>query len=857
MWKDLQYAGRMLRRQRGLSAVVVLTLALAIGANTAIFSLMDALLLQALPVRDPQGLMLLQWSTLRKPEFHSSSTYGDCVSATGGKGAQSSCSFSVPFYTALRQQTRSLEAVTASSGGDAYVLTGNGRANDFTALPVAGNYFNVLGVRPLKGRMLTPSDDTPNAPLAMVLSYAYWRQAFAGSSAAVGQTVKLNNVPATIVGVAEAQFTALTPGRVYEGWVPLVAQAKLDPDWNEERQDRPSSIWLTLFGRVRPGYTTQQAAAEVSGIFRNQMLAGAKPLSKPEDNPRVALLPAQTNLVGARGRYTQPLTVLMWTVGAILLLACVNVAGLLLGRASARQKEFALRRALGAGAGRILRQVLAESLLLACLGGALGLGLAWIAARGLLGIISAATYRGTLGLHVALDGRVLLFTLGATVATGLLFGLLPGLRGARADLNRSLKDSVGNSTASRGRRWRWVHWGNGLVVAQVGLCMVVLAGAGLLVRTLQNLRAVPAGFTTSNLLMFELAPASLGYKDARTVRLYEQLQQQIGALPGVEGVSYSNSPLLSGDLSSTSFAITPGAKEVDSDVMAVGLGFFATLHMPLLQGREFVPSDFVVRNPEDVPADANPAAKAPPGPPVSVVVNELFARQYLSPGSPIGRIFGRGNNGSSGGYQVVGVSADAKYQSLRETDQPTVYTPSSDGYANFEVRTAGNPMALLPAVRNVVHNADANLPLSRPTTQARNIDQLLFNERLMAGLASCFGGLALLLACIGLYGLLAQEVRRRTREIGIRMALGAQRAQVLRMVLALGAGLSVVGLGLGVAGAWGLTRYLHSMLFGVTAMDATTLGLVGALLLAVGLAACLVPARRATKVDPLEALRYE
>ena len=857
MWKDLQYATRMLRRQRGLSAVIVLTLALAIGANTAIFSLMDALLLQALPVRDPQGLMLLQWSALQRPEFHSSSSYGDCASYLRGKGAQSGCSFSVPFYNALRQQTRSLEAVTASSGGDTFVLTGNGQADNLSALPVAGNYFSVLGVRPLKGRMLTPYDDTPGAPVAMVLSYAYWQKAFAGSSEAVGRTVQLNNVPATIVGVTDPRFEALTPGSVYQGWVPLAARAKLDPDWNAEHEDRPSSIWLTLFGRVRAGYTAEQATAEVSGIFRNQMLGGAEPLSKPADNPRVALLPAQSNLVGARGRFTQPLTVLMWTVGAILLLACVNVAGLLLGRASARQKEFALRRALGAGAGRILRQVLTESLMLACLGGAIGLGLAWVTSRALLEVISASTYRGSLGMHVALDGRVLLFTLGATLATGLLFGLVPGLRGARADLNRSLKDSVGNRAASRGRRWRWAHWGNALVVAQVGLCMVVLAGAGLLVRTLENLRAVPAGFTTSNLLMFGLAPASLGYKDARTIQLYEQLQQQIGALPGVQGVSYSNSPLLSGNLSRTSWAITPGAKEVDSDVMPVGLGFFATLRLPLLQGRELMPSDFVVRPPEDAPAHAQPAAKAPPGPPVAVVVNELFARKYLSPGSPIGRIFGRGNNGSSGGYVVVGVSANAKYQSLREVEQPTVYMPSLDGYANFEVRTAGDPMALLPAVRNVVRKADANLPLSRPTTQTRAIDQLLFNERLMAGLASCFGGLALLLACIGLYGLLAQEVRRRTREIGIRMALGAQRAQVLRMVLALGATLSVVGLGLGLAGAWGLTRFLHSMLFGVQAMDALTLAVVGALLLAVGLAACLVPARRATRVNPLEALRYE
>ena len=855
MRKDLVYAGRMLRRQRGLSTVIVVTLALAIGANTAIFSLMDALLLQALPVRDPQTLMLMQWSTLQRPEIHSSSSYGDCRSYLRGKGEQRGCSFSVPFYNALREQTRSLEAVTASAGGNTYVLTEQGQARNARAMAVAGNYFSVLGVRPATGRMLTSADDVAGAPIAMVISYAYWQSAFAGSRGVVGATVALNHVPATIVGVAEPRFTALTPGRVFDGWVPLAAQPKITPYWNEEQRDRPSSIYLTLFGRVRPGFTAGQAQAEVSGIFRNQMLAGPQPLSKPQDDPRVTMLPAQTGLVGVRGQFTQPLTVLMWTVGAILLIACANVAGLLLGRASARQKEFALRRALGAGGGRILRQLLTESLLLAGIGGILGLGLAWVAARALMDFLSAGTERGALGMHVALDGRVLLFTLGATLATGLLFGLAPGLRGARTDLNRSLKDSMGSTAASGGRRFRWAHLGNALVVAQVGLCMVVLAGAGLLVRTLENLRAVPAGFTTSNVLMFGLQPQEAGYNGARRVQIYQTLLERIAALPGVLGASYSSSPLLSGDLSRTSYKITPGGKDVDSDVMPVGLNFFATMRIPLLEGREFVPTDFMPETEQT--ASAKPAAKAPPGPPVAVVVNEMFARQYLGPGVPIGRIFGQGDNGSSGGYVVVGVSANAKYQSLREATQPTVYTPSAEGSGNFEVRTAGDAMAMLAAVRNAIRNVDPGMPLSQPTTQAENIDQLLFNERLTAGLASCLGGLALLLACIGLYGLLAQEVRRRTREIGIRMALGAQRAQVLRMVLALGAGLGVLGLGVGVAGAWGLTRYLGSMLFGVTAMDATTLGLVGALLLAVALAACLVPARRATKVDPLEALRYE
>ncbi|MGH3185172.1 MAG: FtsX-like permease family protein, partial [Streptosporangiaceae bacterium] len=335
--------------------------------------------------------------------------------------------------------------------------------------------------------------------------------------------------------------------------------------------------------------------------------------------------------------------------------------------------------------------------------------------------------------------------------------------------------------------------------------------------------------------------------------LYQQIQEHIGALPAVRGVSFSESPLLSGDLSSTGYRITPGGKEMDADVLPVGLNFFATMHLPLVLGREFLPTDFVPE-PDNPPAKA---ATAKPGPPVAIIVNEAFVHNYLGPGNPLGRIFGKGNNGSSGGYVVVGVVGNALYQNLRDTAAPTTYLPSSEGFANFEVRTAGDPMALLPSVRQALRTVDPNLPLAHPSTQTANVDRLLFNERMLADLSSCFAGLALLLACIGLYGLLAQEVTRRTREIGIRMALGAERGHVLRMVVGLGLALAAIGLAAGVGGAWAATRYLKSMLFGVSPVDPATLAGVGALLLAVALAACLIPARRATKVDPLVALRYE
>jgi predicted permease len=842
--QDLRFARRTLARHRGLSAVIVLTLALAIGANTAIFSLMDALLLAPLPVRSPQTLMLLRWTAHRRPDFHSSSSYGDCDTRIT-KLSASSCSFSLPFFHELQTSARSLSAVTASGGTSEFNLSGHGAASMVSAMYVAGNYFSVLGVGPAAGRMLEASDDTPGAPIAVVLSYRFWQRAFGGSRGVIGRSLALNNTPVTVVGVAAPSFTSLTPGRVSDAWLPLSARAKLTPDFRPQSEDA-GAIWLVLLARLRAGYRPAQAQAEVSGMFRRDLLAGPKPKAKPGDAVRVAVESAQSGLSGARGQFTEPLTVLMWAVGAILLIACANVAGLLLGRAKARHKELAVRRALGAGGWRIARQLLTESLTLAAVGGLLGLALAFWGARVLLAAMASAANR-PLGFTVHLDPRVLLFALGVTLVTGLLFGLAPAWRGTRGDLSRSLKDAVGNS---EGGRRRWLHLGNALVVAQVALCAVVLAAAGLMVRTLANLRAVNPGFDTRNLLLFQIQPELIGYKGARVNQLYDRIQRHLAALPGVLGVTYSESPLVSGDLWESSFHITPKGKSVQSDMMAVGLNFFSTMHIPLRLGREFRATDFVAR------PDA-PPAKAAAGPPTPVIVNETFARRYLAPGGPMGRIFGRGDDGSKAGYAVVGVSADTKYESLSAKLAPTVYEPSLDGYAIFEVRAAAAPLALVPEVRRAVRAIDPNLPVDRPSTQARNIDRTLFRERMLAWLSGLLGGLALLLAAIGLYALLAQEVGRRTREIGIRMALGAERGHVLRMVVSLGAALAGVGLTAGLAGAWAATRALRTLLYGVSPADPFTAAGVALLLLGVALAACWLPARRATRVDPLMALREE
>ncbi|MGH9476412.1 MAG: ABC transporter permease [Terriglobales bacterium] len=853
MWNDLRYTLRSLRRHRGLTAVIVLTLALAIGANTAIFSVMDGLLLRALPVRNSQSLLLFQWEANKAPKgITSSSSFGDCRhSSFRRNGNTSSCSFSVPFFHELQRQAHTLAGVTAFGGSGGDTLVARGEAARIRDQRVAGNYFQVLGLKPELGRLLTAGDNRVGAAPVMVLSYQMWQQRFGGDRGVVGTTVELNRHAVTIVGVAKPTFTGLTPGSEMDAWVPLSLRRTLDPDWTP-REDAASSIWLVMVGRAKPGVSQEAAQAEVSGLFRNAMLNGPKPLAQASDNPRVTLVSAQSGLNGARGEFEQPLVLLLWLVGAILLIACANIAGLLVGRAQVRSKEFALRRALGAGSGRIVRQLLSESLLLAVVGGIVGLGLAWVAGQALVALLQSSGM-GRMALAAPLDARVLAFALGVTILTGILSGLVPALHGARGSLAASLKDGLGNSTSASGRRrWRWLHAGNGLVVAQVALCVVVLAGAGLLVRTLENLRSVDPGFATENLLLFSLAPGSAGYHGSQLLDVLSRVQNGIAALPGVRDVSYASSPLLAGDLwdSDVRMEPKPGVKTQDVQQLAIGLGYFQTMHVALLRGRVFRATDFV-------PTPPPGAKRNPHAPPRSVIVNQSFVQNYVGGGEALGREFGYDNDGAHPQFTIIGVVGNTKYQDLRTVIAPTMYTPLDDFYASFVVRTAGAPMALLPGVRRAVHDIDANMPVVNPATEAETIDQLLFQERMLAKLASLFAALALLLAAIGLYALLAQEVTRRTREIGIRMALGAERRQVLRLVVGLGLGLAAGGIGLGLAGALAATRYLHSLLYGVGASDPLTLTGVGIILLGVAFAACWLPARRATHVDPMVALRYE
>jgi predicted permease len=882
--QNVHYALRMLRKSPGFTAVAVLTLALGIGANTAIFSLIDGILMRSLPVQDPQSLVVLKWRAHKVPDRHNSSSYGDCKqNYAPNHGPATACSFSEPFFHDVAAHANVFSNVAAFANAGQLDLSGNGTASLLRAQGVSGEFFALLGVRAAAGRLIMPRDDSPSASPVVVLNYGYWETQFGGDPSAVGKTVRLNNVPFTIIGVADSRFNSLSPGRVYDAWVPLSVTPQLaSQPWVKTRATDVYSWWLVIIGRLTPGVSRTEAQAAVTTLFQNAMLHGPKPFSKPEDDPRVDALPAQSGLTGVTQDISRELYVLMSAVGIVLLIACANVAGLLLSRATARQKEMAVRLALGAGRTRIVGQLLTESMLLSLVGGAVGILFAEWGTRAIVSLMASNSDQ-PLGFSPGIDWRVLAFTLATSAATGLIFGLAPALRSTRLDLTPALKERVGSSAGESRASGRWLNVGNGLVVAQVTLAVVVLVGAGLLVRTLQKLRNIDPGFDTRNVLTFELDPTLIGYKTPQIDSFYRNLQQRLGTLPGVESVSYSSDTLLSGSLWSTGFHLrgTPKDQISEADYLQVGADFFSMMRMRVLAGRSFTSADFAAAEiaQENATAresaqDAKEAGALPEGSttpatsaaneaPIPVIVNKTLVQKYFPKVNPLGQHFGEREadpekgDWASPGWAIVGVVNDAKYDDLRGAIEPTIYAPASGRNTSFELRTAANPGATTSAVRSAVSQMDSNLPVFNVHTQTELIDRLLFQERIIAKLSGFFGVLALVLACIGLYGLLSYEVSRRTREIGIRVALGARPGDVLRLIVGQGMILVVVGLVVGLGVALSVTRYLQSMLYDLHATDPVTMIAVGALLGLVAFIACYNPARRAVRVDPMVALRYE
>jgi predicted permease len=879
LYEDLRYGIRTVGKNKGFAAVAILTLALGIGANTAIFSLIDAALLRAIPVRDASQLVLVQWGAHKEATHRSYSSYGDCRDAQQA-GTAGGCSFSEPFFQEVRRRSGLFSSLAAFAAGDRLDLSGNGAASTVEEPEcVSGNYFETLGVQPALGRLINAEDDKPTAPSVVVLSYNYWRSQFGGAPSAVGKKILLNKVPYTIIGVAEPRFDSLSPGNIIQIWIPLSTLPQLTEQWDNRDVDA-SNWWLVLVGRMQPGTMRAQAQAVVSTMFHNEMISGAKPMFKPEDDPAISLTPVEQGLTGIRTDSSTPLHVLMLAVGIVLLIACANVAGLMLARATSRQKEMAVRFALGASRGRILRQLLTESLMLSLTGGALGILFASWCDASIVTFLNSGE-NGSPLFSPSIDTRVLVFTAVVSILTGVLFGLAPALRGLRVELTPALKEGAGGSSRTVRAGKAWLNVGNGLVVAQVALSVVVLAWAALLVRTLQNLKNLDPGFDTRNILTFSLDPTLVGYKSTDSDNMYRELKSRLSGMPGVVSVSYSWLPLLSGGLWTSSFHLrgTPKDEESNTDMLPVGPEFFGTMRIPLLAGREFTAVDFATAQTiatAQAAQRAEEAAKLKPGakpgassghaadvPATPAIVNKAFRKKYFPNVSAVGQRFGQQDadpekgTQKSPGWEIVGVVADAKYNQLRRDVQPTTYIPNSGGRVAFAMRTQTEPEKFVPQIRAIVWQIDANLPVYDVRTESQQIDRQILKERLTARLSGFFGALALMLACIGLYGLVSYEVARRTREIGIRASLGAERREVLRLMLSEGMRLALVGAFIGIGLALALTRYAKELLYGVRAADPFIYLAVTVLLVGVTLAACYVPARRATRVDPVVALRHE
>jgi predicted permease len=871
--QDLRYALRMLAKSPGFATVAILTLALGIGANTAIFSVIDAVMLRALPVEDSQHLAIFSWSSHHDPKLRNHSDFGDC----DGNGGTRDCSFSVPFYEALRSHTTAFSGVAAFAGPRDVGLSGNGPATIARGEYVSGDYFSTIGAKTVLGRPLGLADDGPTASPVIVLDYGYWRRAFGADPSAVGRTVHLNNVDAAIVGVAEPGFTSLTPGKRQDFFMPLSLGKRVRGEWwgTGDRLSDPASWWVVLAGRLKSGVSIEQAQAEASMLLNAEVAHLAKPVFSEGDTPALRLLPAREALNGESSEIAPMLELIMTAVGFVLFIACANVAGLILARSANRQKELAVRQALGAGRVRIVRQLLTESVLLATCGGALGILVAVWGVHTLTRLMSSGLER-PFPFVIAPDWRVLAFTSGVTFATGILCGLAPSFRSARPDLTPSLRENASFISGGALQGGLRVRPGDALVVAQVALSVVVLVGAGLLVRTLHKLQTLNPGFDKQNVLLFGIHPSLAGYKNHQTVELYRQLQKRFEALPGVVSASYSEDALLSGSWSAGDVHLDGALPKsnVNAAKLRVGLDFFRTMGIPVLAGRAFTPADvaseeatYALLIAAAEAASGGPGKAAPPnlGPqpaPEPVLVNQAFARKFFPNQSPVGLRLGNAQRdepatGPQPGYLIVGIAGDTKYSRLRRDIMPTIFLPLVGNSAHFELRTAGDPTALVKQVRAIVSQADNNLPLFDVRTQAQQIEQALYQERLMSRLSSFFALLALILSCIGLYGLLSYEVARRTRELGIRMALGAQRPELMRLVVHRGLVLALAGAVIGIGAARAVTGLMATMLYSVRPYDPATFASVCFVLMLVALAACSIRARRAMRIDPMAALRDE
>lgn len=831
--RDVRFAFRTLAKSPGFTAVAVITLALGIGANTAIFSVINAVMLRMLPVRNPDQLVQVGFQGKHSGE----SFVGE--------------SFSYPLFKELRQHNQVFTDISAFDYWD--LLDARPESSSFASEPakaqlVSVNFFSILGVNAIMGRTFAPDEDSgAGAHAVAVISYGLWTRMFARDPSVLGKKLVIEETPFTIIGVAPSHFSGASPGRNYDLWVPVSMQPEALPGGN--RLTQSDTNWLSLVARLKPGVSTEQGRAGLDVVY--QQLQRERDISKWSEQDRrdffthrIVLLPAATGTDYLRREFSRPLFLLMAMVGLVLLIACANVANLLLARASARQREIAVRLALGAGRWRLTRQLLTESVLLALAGGVLGVLLAYWGSSVLVTLMSLGPNRVTLDVHP--DLSVLGFTLLIALATGLGFGLAPALRATRLGAIGSVQPGFHSQTTSRSGR----RLGRGLVIAQVALSLVMIIGAGLLVRTLRNLETIDPGFNRNNVLLFGLDPTKAGYKGEQVARLRHSVLERIRQIPGVRSASFSFlTPISGGGWDNQAryvegYTPEPG-EDMDVYLNAVGPQFFETLGTPVLFGRDFGPQD-------------------KPGSPLVALINQRMARRFFGDSNPIGKHFRLGPWSGHSGLEIIGVVRDAKYMSLREQAPPTAYLyipqmpeGASPGGVAVEVSSVVPPMSLVPQVRSLLQAVGSRLTATDVGTLAEQVDQSLYQEKLVSALSSFFAALAVLLASLGLYGVLSYAVARRTNEIGIRMALGAETRVILRMVMREALALVILGIAVGVPAALGATRLVATMLFGLKATDPVTIVGAAAVMAVVALLAGYIPARRATKVDPMVALRYE
>jgi predicted permease len=834
MFQDLRYGVRMLLKSKMFTLVAVLSLSLGIGANVAIFSLLDAVLIKSLPVQEPERLVLFG--------------KGEESGLTDQFPSRSWDLFSYPFYQEVRQHKDVFSDVAAllsmswNVHGAVNTNGAGGEPEKMNVQLISGTYFPVLGVSASLGRTFTEADDqTPGGHPVAVVSHAWWEHRLGGDPAAVGKTVTIDQTTYTIVGVAPKEFFGTTVGQAPDLWIPLAMEAQMPPGHWNKRNDK-SSYSHYLFGRLQNSMSAGQASAAVNLLFKQSLReqAGAQASAERlQDIQRasVELTPAGRGLSSLRRQFSLSLRVLMAVVGMVLLIACANVANLLLARAAARQREFAVRLAIGAGRIRLIRQLLTESLLLAGLGGLAGIALAWWGGR--LLVVMASTGSKALPLDVGPDVRVLGFTLFASLASAVIFGTAPALRAARIEPNSALKGGKGAAQAASQS-----PFGKALVVGQVALSLLLLVGAGLFVRTLLNLQRLPTGFNTQNVMLLRTDVATTGYKDAQLAHVLREVEERVKAVPGVQAAAFSFVVFNQGGWSGPVSTRDPIPAEKQSRTVrhnVVGPDYFATMGIPILLGRGFGPQDM------------EKSQKV-------AVISEAMAQRFFPNGSPLGKRFGRGGPENSDQIEVIGVAKDVKYVSLTEQPQPIDYYPYTqirEFPNNFVVRFSGAPEAVIPQVRQAIKQVNSRLPIDEVVSLSTHIGRSLVQQKLVARLASFFGVLALLLACLGLYGVLSYAVARRTNEIGIRMALGAQSQNVLWLVLREALGLVGIGVFVGLVAALFVTQMAEKMLFGLKPNDPLTLVGATLLLLAIGTLAGFLPARRAARVDPMVALRDE